>query len=514
MSVPKKYREMGDFHKYYSGAKEAPYLTVFAGGNHESSCYLQELYYGGWVAPKIYYLGAANVIRFGTLRIASMSGIWKGYNYKKPHFERLPYTADEVKSLYHVREMEVRKLLLVKNPIDVGISHDWPREIEWSGDHRKLFRQKDHLEPDARAGTLGSPAAKYVMDRLRPRYWFAAHLHCKFTALKVYGYDQQSGDRTQQTIAAYNNVHTSQDHLDFGGNKANVQPAKNQDEIDLDLEDDDVNAERSPPMEEPQAKPPERNEERSDETKEKAETKDPQEAQESFQATPDDVRSQLPASFFKNKDLSQTSGKPFAPPPMIHNDRVRFLALDKPLPNRDFLQLTEIACEDAGEHSDSEPKLSYDQEWLAILRVFAQNDPHVNFPLDEGEGHYSALTEAEERWVAKNLTSQDKMKVPENFVLTGPPYDGNDIHSIGNEQPVEYSNPQTMTFCELLEIPNWFNDSEQVRATRRRSKYLEIAGASNPNADHHVHGRPHHGRRGGGHRGFRGGRARGRGRGR
>lgn len=65
MSVPQKYREIGDFHEYYSGRRKAPYLTLFIGGNHEASNYLFELYYGGWAAPNIYYLGAANVLRFG-----------------------------------------------------------------------------------------------------------------------------------------------------------------------------------------------------------------------------------------------------------------------------------------------------------------------------------------------------------------------------------------------------------------------------------------------------------------
>ena len=43
--------------RYYSGEKKAPVLTIFIGGNHEASNYLQELPYGGWVAPNIYYLG-------------------------------------------------------------------------------------------------------------------------------------------------------------------------------------------------------------------------------------------------------------------------------------------------------------------------------------------------------------------------------------------------------------------------------------------------------------------------
>lgn len=50
------------YSRYYNGEKTAPILTVFIGGNHEASNYLQELPYGGWVAPNIYYLGYAGVI--------------------------------------------------------------------------------------------------------------------------------------------------------------------------------------------------------------------------------------------------------------------------------------------------------------------------------------------------------------------------------------------------------------------------------------------------------------------
>lgn len=32
---------MKDFHKYYSGAAEAPVPTIFIGGNHEASNHLQ-----------------------------------------------------------------------------------------------------------------------------------------------------------------------------------------------------------------------------------------------------------------------------------------------------------------------------------------------------------------------------------------------------------------------------------------------------------------------------------------
>ena len=146
MAVPVKYREIGDFHEYYSGKRLAPYLTLFVGGNHEASNHLWELHYGGWVAANIYYMGAANVLRLGSLRIAGLSGIWKGYNFKKPHYERLPYNQSDIRSIYHVREMEVRKLKQIKTQVDIGISHDWPKGVEWLGDHGWLFKKKDQFE--------------------------------------------------------------------------------------------------------------------------------------------------------------------------------------------------------------------------------------------------------------------------------------------------------------------------------------------------------------------------------
>lgn len=182
MSVPQKYRAIGDFHEYYSGARSAPYLTIFVGGNHEASNHLFELYYGGWVAPNIYYMGAANVIRCGPLRIAGFSGIWKGYDYRKPHFERLPYNRDDVHSVYHVRELDVRKLLQLRTQVDLGLSHDWPKGVEHAGNAEALFRAKRGFREDSESGKLGNLAAKQVLDRLRPRYWFSAHLHVRFNA--------------------------------------------------------------------------------------------------------------------------------------------------------------------------------------------------------------------------------------------------------------------------------------------------------------------------------------------
>jgi len=192
-AMPPKYRKMGDFHQYYYGTKTAPYLTVFIGGNHEASNHLFELYYGGWVAPNIYYLGAANVIKLGPLKIAAMSGIYKEHDYDKPHYERLPYSDRTMRTIYHQREIDVRKLLAYRSQADIGISHDWPQQIEWLGDHSFLFQKKAYFLSDALNGELGSKAAASVMDRLRPSHWFSGHMHFKYAALK----DHENFDQSQ-----------------------------------------------------------------------------------------------------------------------------------------------------------------------------------------------------------------------------------------------------------------------------------------------------------------------------
>lgn len=184
--MPAHYRKLGDFHQYYYGTKTAPYLTIFIGGNHEASNHLFELHYGGWVAPNIYYLGAANVIKLGPLKIAGTSGVYKKYDYQKPHFERLPYSYSEMRSIYHQRELDIRKLLSYRSQVDIGLSHDWPAGMEWLGNHRKLFAKKPHFRPDASTGDFGSKPSAWVLDRLRPSYWFSAHHHCRYIAYKAH----------------------------------------------------------------------------------------------------------------------------------------------------------------------------------------------------------------------------------------------------------------------------------------------------------------------------------------
>ncbi|KAF5026095.1 hypothetical protein F66182_1817 [Fusarium sp. NRRL 66182] len=481
MSCPVKYRHLGDFPQYYSGERKAPYLTIFIAGNHEASSHLWELYYGGWVAPNIYYMGAANILRFGPLRIAGLSGIWKGFDYRKPHHERLPFSGDDVKSWYHVREFDVRKLLQVRTQVDVGLSHDWPRAVEWHGDHEWLFQKKRAFKQESMDGTLGSVAAEYVMDRLRPPYWFSAHMHIKFPAVRVY-------DDPKPEVEANKEYSTS---------VAAPAPVNetNPDEIDLDLDDDDGEDTKA-----------------DGGSQAKKDEIEPDKAPEASNEVSDELRAQLPASFARPTP-KKTPGQPV--PPGITNKEVRFLALDKCLPGRHYLQLCEIQPFEAGTSSEYPPaqesprwRLQYDPEWLAITRVFHDSlvvgDRTAQTPADLGEEHYLPLIEKEREWVESNVVKPGKLDVPYNFEITAPPHVPG-TPEIVNEQPEEYTNPQTVAFCELVSVSNIWDASEQERQQRK--------AAGPPKTDQRFSGRGRGGRGRGGGSG-RGGRGRGQGRGR
>lgn len=186
MAVPPKYRKMCSFYKYYNGEKTAPILTIFIGGNHEASNHLWELPFGGWVAPNIYYLGYSGVVNFGGLRIAGLSGIYKSHDYNKGHYESPPFNQATLRSVYHVRSLDVFKLKLLTQPIDIALSHDWPKGVYHYGNLDQLYQRKGFLREDIESGALGSYAAQEVLKALQPNFWFSAHLHCKFPAQVVH----------------------------------------------------------------------------------------------------------------------------------------------------------------------------------------------------------------------------------------------------------------------------------------------------------------------------------------
>ncbi|XP_010715016.1 lariat debranching enzyme, partial [Meleagris gallopavo] len=280
--------------------------------------------------------GYAGVVRFRGVRIGGISGIFKSHDYRKGHFECPPYNQQTIRSAYHVRNIEVFKLKQLKHPMDIFMSHDWPRSIYHYGNKKQLLKMKSFFRQEVESNTLGSPAASELLQHLKPNYWFSAHLHVKFAAFMQH------------------------------------------------------------------------------ETKSKEE---------------------LPKA-------------------------TKFLALDKCLPHRDFLQIIDIEHDPTAGDS-----LEYDAEWIAVLKATNNliNVTQSSWNVPENNGlhtkwDYSATEEAIKE-VLEELNHD--LKIPCNFTLTAACYDPSKPQK--NMEPVHTINPQTTEFCAQFGLTDINDRIQQVK---------------------------------------------------
>lgn len=75
----------------------------------------------------------------------------------------------------------------VKGELDVFMSHDWPTHVPRYGNMRRLLSKKPYFKEEAETDTLGSPASWQLLQALKPRHWFAGHLHAAFAAVVPHG---------------------------------------------------------------------------------------------------------------------------------------------------------------------------------------------------------------------------------------------------------------------------------------------------------------------------------------
>lgn len=224
------------------------------------------------------------------------------------------------------------RLKQLSGPLDICLSHDWPRGVYNFGNAEQLCRFKPHFRDEIADNRLGSGPAEELLHELRPAHWFAAHLHCKFAA-----------------IVPHRGAPTS----------------------------------------------------------------------------------------------------------------TRFLALDKCLPQRRFLQLLDIAAERPTTETTTEaaaaaapalrPVLSYDLEWLTILHrtnhlLSVKATTHYMPGLGGNERHDFTPTAAERDLVLQKMNNN--LVIPANFARTAAPYDPAERAS--NQQPAAQLNAQTTELCERL----------------------------------------------------------------
>ncbi|KZT03366.1 DBR1-domain-containing protein [Laetiporus sulphureus 93-53] len=414
MAVPPKYRKLQNFHKYYTGEETAPVLTIVIGGNHEASNYFWELYHGGWLAPNIYFLGYAGCVQVDGIRIAGSSGIFSSHDFKLGHFERVPYTPSMIRSVYHVREFNIRRLSLLSSP-NIFLSHDWPQGVEHHGDLQGLLRQKAWFRDDIAKGALGSPPMMGLLRTIKPNWWFSAHLHCRFEARVVHDDGPQDTRAEDSTSAAAPKV-ANPDEIAIG---------------DEDLEE--------PPSAEQQAQA-----HAEDEVKSTVE----QVGCTAAPLNPDEI--------MLDDEVGDVEAPP-PPPPPVPRRETRFIALDKCLPRRRFLEIIDVEAPNRTTRpAGSKPVLQFDPEWLAITRAF-----HRYMPLTIAQSKYPDEQEArravqeELQWVTEHALGQkhiEKVGDCQKFAMVAPGPKKQDDHI--QRQPPHYSNPQTQAFCSMLEIDN------------------------------------------------------------
>ncbi|KZP27058.1 DBR1-domain-containing protein [Athelia psychrophila] len=422
MSVPVKYKQLGTFWKYYTGEKVAPVLTLVIGGNQEASNYMWELYHGGWLAPNIYFLGHAGCVQVDGIRIAGASGVSGGNVFRQGNWEKVPYDRSSIRSIYHIREFNIRRLSLLTHlpsPLTVILSHDWPQSIAHYGDLSGLLRQKAVFRADIESGKLGSPPLWGLLKTITPEWWFAAHLHVRFEALVQ--------------------------HREGEGEAAQVEEVKvaNSDDIVIDGDGSDLDGDGGAKLiveEEMKAAPV-------------------------VDGNADEIA------------LDEVAPAPIGPP------ATKFLALDNCLPRRQFLEVVEVPTPPAYAstlgHSHI-PRLTYDPEWLAITRAF---HPYLSTarmqPVYPDEAEARELIREAGEWVKQNVRNVNVKEAEEgkegeetgghtyvaeecvrnvedcqNFVMTAP---GSDSKGDKNAQPLWYTNPQTEAFCQMIGVPNKIN---------------------------------------------------------
>jgi lariat debranching enzyme len=71
---------------------------------------MRDLYFGGWVAPKIYYLGQAGSIYIckgeHKIRVTGLSGIYNDNDFKyQLRTERIPLMGKSKISCYHIKQI-------------------------------------------------------------------------------------------------------------------------------------------------------------------------------------------------------------------------------------------------------------------------------------------------------------------------------------------------------------------------------------------------------------------------
>ena len=205
---------MGSFSQYFTGAKRPHCLTVFIGGNHESSSFVAPFPAHALLMLRAQLHARASVRRVGRTRhilpwLQRMHHCWRAAHCRcitarrsaavahslqagaafsieeifsagitssrreqrcasahaaslRPNSHVLRYERSTLHSCYHVREYDFAKLMLLSGRVDIMLSHDWPQGVCHHGNLQQLLRHKPFLKQDIDSGELGNPHAMHL----------------------------------------------------------------------------------------------------------------------------------------------------------------------------------------------------------------------------------------------------------------------------------------------------------------------------------------------------------------
>jgi lariat debranching enzyme len=284
-----------------------------------------------------------------------------------------------------------------KDRVDIMMSHDWPLGIEQHGDTEGLLRRKPFFREEVQRNDLGSRPNREVLDTIKPKWWFSAHLHVKFKAAVTFQNQQDSPSASESLT----NLVPSQINTTKASLKSSSPEASN------------------------------KIEERSKE-------------EETGTGVQQEAAIDTPTTEFHSLESNNPCGGQD-----LTDQMTQFLALDKCLPRRQYLSILHVPVDKPKE----EARLEYDLEWLAILRkthkLTSKERRRVEVP--------SAIVEVSDSdiaWVRDRLKGEavePTLTIPDSFSATVPSYSHPMFRQSVKPLPI-MGNPQTDKLFEILEL--------------------------------------------------------------
>lgn len=305
--------------------------------------------------------------------------------------------------------------------LDVMASHDWPLGIYQHGNAKELLRKKPFFRQEVEQNALGSPANQEILFAIKPKRWFAAHLHVKFEATVVHGKKE-----AQKSLS-------NEKETTVGLVPSQVTPQKDvvaQDKPEATQKIDEEN------------KPSNGNE---------------TEGLEPSQVTQQDVAQDKPAATQKIDKESAATKEETAfhglesdnncNGPDLTELMTKFLALDKCLPRRQYLSVIHIPAQ-----SKEEARFEYDPEWLAIVRKTHHLTCKEKRPVSV-ESEPMEVSMEETNWVRERIVEHNNgsLCIPNNFCRTVPIYSHPMFQGRCRPFPA-MGNPQTDTLLSILDL--------------------------------------------------------------